>query len=287
MKERRTLKHSRRFWCVSFFVAGSSQDMSAMLKLVLKRYLLSKAANSRGQFASKSTHGTSKDEDCEDSKIKTANTGQQQWNVLQSCGGFSHNTLLCAANHLLRASDYSNFTLPGHYRKLACSVQDLTPRSPAPACHFERATEPGWRRSLVDVVSLSLQSLPVGRALGRRRSLNLVSVLSKRGRLQTVRGWSNAADITPRALGFYFTGPDDDVQCVFCLGVLKGRDVQVPPGLLCPACRRRRQLPYCPFVRDFDVQNIADGNEEHELRDSRSEDRHSDNELRVSFAMYQ
>lgn len=233
------------------FLASLSQA-SVMLKLVLKRFMLQNASTSRGHFKSKSTNG--KDEDVEIT-TPTPSTDEQS----ASCSS--------------KGSDFNEFSLIRNYRELASIDMRL----------IAGRLEPGETKqtSLIHAVSSLLQSLQVGRVVGRRQQ-DFVLLRSERARRQTYHDWQNAA-ITARALakdGFYFTGVADVVQCVFCLGVLDdwvADDLEVPADEY-PAYRHRHQLPYCPFTRGFDVRNIPD---QDELQDLRLGD-----ELDVSFTSY-
>jgi len=148
-------------------------------------------------------------------------------------------------------------------------------------------------RGFIGVLSLFFQTIQVGVGdVVRGQQSDFVLLSGETARRRTYSDWQNAA-VTSRALakdGFYFTGRPiaDVVQCIFCLGVLDGRDADDGggiPGDQYQAYRHRRHLSHCPFVRGFDVDNIPDSDHDElqAVEDFRLEDRHSENELHVSF----
>lgn len=76
----------------------------------------------------------------------------------------------------------------------------------------------------------------------------------ERNRLETFREWPTTSPVTPRDLsrsGFYYTGCEDRVQCIYCRGVLKGWD----PGDVVHI-EHRNKFPRCQFILGMDVGNI-------------------------------
>ncbi|XP_060072902.1 baculoviral IAP repeat-containing protein 2-like [Ylistrum balloti] len=76
----------------------------------------------------------------------------------------------------------------------------------------------------------------------------------ERNRLETYRTWPPNSPVNPRDLaksGFYYTGSDDRVQCIYCRGILKGWD----PGDVVHI-EHRNKFPRCPFILGMNVDNI-------------------------------
>ena len=72
-------------------------------------------------------------------------------------------------------------------------------------------------------------------------------------RLQTYSNWSHE-HIKPEDLahaGFIYRGNEDQVECVFCLGILDGwEDDDLP------LTEHKKSFPKCPFIQGFNVGNI-------------------------------
>ncbi|XP_069104535.1 baculoviral IAP repeat-containing protein 7-like [Argopecten irradians] len=76
----------------------------------------------------------------------------------------------------------------------------------------------------------------------------------ERNRLETYRKWPATSPVNSRDLarsGFYYTGSEDRVQCIYCRGILKGWD----PGDVVHI-EHRNKFPRCPFILGMDVGNI-------------------------------
>ncbi|KAK3098075.1 hypothetical protein FSP39_015924 [Pinctada imbricata] len=76
----------------------------------------------------------------------------------------------------------------------------------------------------------------------------------ERNRLETFKNWPSNAPVSSKDLaksGFYYTGTEDRVQCVFCRGILRDWD----PGDK-PHIEHKNKFPRCPFLLGVDVGNV-------------------------------
>lgn len=74
-------------------------------------------------------------------------------------------------------------------------------------------------------------------------------------RLSTFHDWPGTAPVEPTDLareGFFYTGSDDRVICVFCKACISNWE----PGEV-PSVEHKKHCPECPFVRGIDVGNVA------------------------------
>jgi len=218
-----------------------------MLKITLTRLLVSRPWTNRGHFKSKSTH--SKDEDIE----TPAPGANEQPTLVDRRRDFSDDSQ--SATSLSRGFHLDEFAYAfkrscNNLASISCKLNGRTTRVGTTA------------EGLSYAVSLLFPLLHIGQLLDRRR-YDFMLLRVERARRRTFHAWQNGA-VSPRDLardGFYFTGVDDVVQCVFCLGVLDGWYVEDDDGIprdQYPARRHRHQLSYCPFVRGFDVHDVPD-----------------------------
>jgi len=229
-----------------------------MLKLTLKRLLISRPWTFQDQVISR-----------KHKEIETSTFGAGgQAKVVDFRGDFFDDSSPQSPAFLSPASHFDELAHPREFRRnignFAGGTTGKTTRVNATTrlLRFSRA-----------VSLLRPSALQVGRSLARRRC-DFFLLRCERARRRTFHDWRSAA-VSPRDLakhGFYFTGVDDVVQCVFCLGVLdawNAADDDAAPREQYPARRHRRQLPHCPFVRGFDVHNVPGGNDQDELQGSR------------------
>lgn len=76
-------------------------------------------------------------------------------------------------------------------------------------------------------------------------------------RLRTFNEHFSATFLNPLALakaGFFYVGVDDQVQCAFCRGMVKGWEVDDDP-----VREHQRLFPPCPFVLGLPVGNVPLG----------------------------
>jgi hypothetical protein len=81
-----------------------------------------------------------------------------------------------------------------------------------------------------------------------------VRLLRENVRRETFHDWTSTG-VEPRDLakdGLFYTGRQDQVQCVFCRGVLAEWTRDLGPV----QARHKRCFPHCTFVRGIDLRNI-------------------------------
>lgn len=83
--------------------------------------------------------------------------------------------------------------------------------------------------------------------------LSRTSMKSEERRLRTFRDWPDGAPVSPAdlaAAGFFFTGPDDRVQCFCCGGALYDWFAEDDP-----IAEHKKYFPTCPFIQGQNVGN--------------------------------
>lgn len=108
------------------------------------------------------------------------------------------------------------------------------------------------RRATKNRVILTKSETNIDRA---RPDYELLKI--EQNRLNTFYDWpptANARPVELAAEGFFYTGSDDRVQCVFCRVVIKAWN---PSDI--PSVEHKKHYPRCPFVSGLEVGNITIG----------------------------
>lgn len=93
-----------------------------------------------------------------------------------------------------------------------------------------------------------------------RKNPDFARLKFESSRLSTYHDWPTNARVKPSDLaadGWFYTGQNDRVCCVFCRGVLHHWSVGDVPS-----SEHRRHFPGCPYVRGMDVGNVPFGREQ-------------------------